>query len=321
MTRQSTPGLAVLIGGAGFVGTALTEALARAGWRVRIVSRNPAHALRLKPLGDLGQIDGVRGDLRVPASLAAAFEGADAVVNLVGILDEKGGQKFAEVQARGAANAAQSAAARGISAFVQVSAIGADLASPAAYGRTKAEGEAAVRAALPGAAIVRPSLIFGADDGFTNRFAKLIASTPLIPVVAPETRFQPVYVKDVAQGILAVLQRLVAGQSGDLFEFGGPEILSMRQIMALIASEVGAAEKPLVDTPDVGARILAAFGTLPGAPITRDQYLMLKRDNIATHGLPGLPELGIVPAPLASVAPQWLQRYRPGGRFATSTAA
>jgi NADH dehydrogenase len=319
MQIASTPGLAALIGGAGFVGTALTEALVRAGWRVRIIGRNPAAARHLLPLGDLGQIAAVRADLRVPASLQAALEGADLVVNLVGILDEKGGQSFAQVQARGAASAAQTAARLGAGAFVQVSAIGADPASPSAYGRTKAEGEAAVRAAMPNAAIVRPSLIFGPDDGFTNRFAGLIAAAPVVPVIAPETRFQPVYVKDVAAALMAVIGRQFAGQPGGLFELGGPEVLTMREIMAFIAAEIGCGEKPFIDTPDIGARLLAALGSLPGAPLTRDQYLMLKRDNIVSPGTPGLADLGIVPTPMEAVASGWLARYRAGGRFAEQT--
>lgn len=320
MQIASTPRLAALIGGAGFVGTALTEVLVRAGWRVRIIGRNPAAARHLLPLGELGQIAAVRADLRVPASLQPALQGADLVVNLVGILDEKGGQSFAQVQARGAALAAQAAARVGASAFVQVSAIGADPASPSAYGRTKAEGEAAVRAAMPNAAIVRPSLIFGPEDGFTNRFAGLISAAPVVPVIAPETRFQPVYVKDVAAALMAVIDRQLAGQPGGLFELGGPEVLTMREIMAFIAAQIGCGDKPLIDTPDIGARLLAAFGSLPGAPLTRDQYLMLRRDNIVTPGTPGLAELGITPTPMEAVAPAWLARYRSGGRFAGQTA-
>ena len=320
MQIASTPRLAALIGGAGFVGTALTEALVRAGWRVRILGRNTQAARHLLPLGELGQIAAVRADLRVPASLQPALQGADLVVNLVGILDEKGGQSFAQVQSRGAALAAQTAARLSIPAFVQVSAIGADAQSPSAYGRTKAEGEAAVRAAIPGAAIVRPSLIFGPDDGFTNRFASLISAAPVVPVIAPETRFQPVYVKDVAAALMAVIDRQFAGtatgpQPG-LFELGGPEILSMREIMAFITREIGAGDKPFIDTPDIAARLLAAFGALPGAPLTRDQYLMLRRDNIVSPGTSGLADLGITPTPLEAVAGNWLARYRRGGRFA-----
>lgn len=324
MQNASTPRLAALIGGAGFVGTALAEVLARAGWRLRIIGRNPASARHLMPLGDLGQIAAVRADLRVPSSLDPALQAADLVVNLVGILDEKGGQSFARIQARGAGLAAGAAARAGATAYVHVSAIGADPASPSAYGRTKAEGEAAVRAAFPSAAIVRPSLVFGADDGFTNRFASLVSAAPVIPVIAPETRFQPVYVKDVAEALRAVIDRLFAGQPGtgdlgSIYELGGPEILSMREIMAFIAAEIGCSGKPFIDTPDVGARLLASVGFLPGAPLTRDQYLMLRRDNIVTPGVAGLAELGITPTPLKAVAGNWLSRYRKGGRFGSKT--
>jgi len=320
MQIAPAPRLAALIGGAGFVVTALAEALVRSGWRIRIVGRNPAAARHLLPLGEVGQIAAVRADLRVPASLLPALDGADLVVNLVGILDEKGGQSFAQVQSRGAAAAAQAAAAVGAAAFLQVSAIGADPASPSAYGRTKAEGEAAVRAAIPSAAIVRPSLIFGPDDGFTNRFAGLIDSAPLVPVIAPETRFQPVYVKDVAAALVAVIEDLFSGQPGRIFELGGPQVLSMREIMAFIAREIGCGDKSFIDTPDFGARLLASLGSLPGAPLTRDQYLMLRRDNIVSPGMPGLADLGITPTALEAVAGNWLARYRRGGRFAGQTS-
>jgi NADH dehydrogenase len=320
MQNSQSPGLVTLIGGTGFIGTALAEALAGAGWCLNIVSRNPARAMRLRPLGDVGQIAAFRGDVKVPASLLPALDGATLAVNLVGILDEKGGQRFAEVQARGAAAAAAAAARQGVAHFIQLSAIGADPASPSAYGRTKAEGEAGVRAAMPGAVIVRPSLVFGADDGFTNRFAGLIASAPLIPVVAPETRFQPVYVQDVAMAVSRIAARLLAGEAvPPLFELGGPDVMSMRQIMTFIAAATGQA-KQMIDVPDAGARLLAGLGALPGAPLTTDQYRMLQRDNVAAHGLPGLAELGIVPTPLAAVAPDWLARYRSGGRFAATGA-
>ncbi len=321
MQIASAPRLAALIGGAGFVGTALTEALVRSGWRIRIVGRNPGNARHLMPLGNLGQIAATRADLRVPASLEPALAGADVVVNLVGILDEKGGQSFAQVQAKGAALAAQTAARLGIASFVQVSAIGADPASPSAYGRTKAEGEAAVRAAVPGAVVVRPSLIFGPDDGFTNRFAGLISAAPIVPVIAPETRFQPVYIKDVAAALHAVIEGAPAGQAGSTFELGGPQVFSMREIMAFIAAEIGCGGKPFIDTPDVGARLLAAFGSLPGAPLTRDQYLMLRKDNIVSPGTPGLAELSITATPMEAVAATWLSRYRSGGRFGGKTQA
>lgn len=311
----STSRLVALIGGSGFIGTALAEVFASAGWRVLAVGRNPDNARHLKPLGDLGQIGARAGDVRDPASLRAALAGADAVVNLVGILDEKGGQSFADAQVRGAGNAAAAAAVSGAQAFVQLSAIGANPRSPAAYARTKAEGEAAVRAAFPGAAIVRPSLVFGANDSFTNRFASLISASPAVPVISPETRFQPVFVNDVAAAVLAIVERQLGGEGGTLWELGGPDVLTMRQILAFIAEAIGQ-EKPLLDTPDLGARLLAGLGFLPGAPLTHDQYLMLKEDNLPSGEHPGLAELGIVPTALAAVAPQWLLRYRAGGRFA-----
>ncbi len=323
----SAPRLLTIIGGSGFIGTALTEVFARAGWRVRIVCRNPGRAQRLKPLGDVGQISIVRGDVRIPASLLPALDGADAAINLVGILDEKSGQRFAEVQARGAGAAAAAAARQGVRAYVHMSAIGADPASPSAYGRTKGEGEAAVLAACPAdggcrAAIVRPSLVFGAEDGFTNRFAGLIAAAPLIPVVCPETRFQPLFVGDLADATLAILVRLLDGAEpgGTIWELGGPEVLSMRQIMAFIAETIGA-DKPMVDTPDFAARLMAGFGFLPGAPLTKDQYLMLQRDNIVSHGAKGLADLGIDATPMGAVAPDWLARFRAGGRFAKTAGA
>jgi NADH dehydrogenase len=302
--------LITLLGGTGFLGAALVERLAARRWRTRIAVRHPGRADRLKPLGDLGQIGAVRCDLRVPATVLAAMEGADAAVNLVGILDEKHGQRFADIQAKGAGTAAAAAARAGVHAFVHVSAIGADPASPSAYGRTKAEGEAAVRAAFPAAAIVRPSLVFGAEDGFTNRFASVMAMGPAIPVVAPATRFQPVYVGDVADAILAAMDR-----PGETFELGGPDVRTMKELMADIAKSAGQ-DKPLVVVPDFAARAMAAFGSLPGAPLTRDQYLMLQRDNVADPAMPGLAALGITPTPMGAVMDQWLARYRPGGRFA-----
>ncbi len=302
--------LITLVGGTGFVGAALVEHLAHAGWRVRVVSRHPNRAQRLRTLGDVGQISLVQGDVRAPGSILAAMYGADAAVNLVGILDEKGGQHFADVQRGGAGAVAAAAARAGVAALVHVSAIGADAKSDSAYARTKAEGEAAVRAAFAQAAIVRPSLIFGAEDRFTNRFAAMMGLVPAIPVIAADTRFQPVFVQDVAAAIAAALHR-----PGETFELGGPEVLTMHAIMALIAQAAGQ-DKPLVDVPALGGRALAAFGFLPGAPLTADQYRLLQKDNIAAAALPGLESLGVAPTPMAAVAGDWLARYRTGGRFA-----
>lgn len=308
------PRLITLVGGSGFIGRVLTEKLARRGHRLRIAVRNKARAMRLKPLADLGQIEILQADLRAPASLRAAMAGAEAAVNLVGILAPSGSATFEAIQAVGAGDAARAAAEAGVKAYTHVSAIGADPQSPSAYGRSKGEGEARVRVAFPGAAILRPSLVFGEDDGFTNRFAGLIATFPVVPVIAPGTRFQPVYVGDVADAIIASLDRQFEGHTGETFELGGPDILTMREIQEFLMRETGQ-NKRLVEVPDPGARLLAAFGFLPGAPLTKDQYLMLQRDNVANPDLPGLDALGIRGTALAAAVPQWLHRYRPGGRF------
>jgi NADH dehydrogenase len=303
-----------IVGGSGFVGRALVERLAKRGWRIRVAVRNRARAMRLKVLADLGQIDFLAADVTRPETLAPAMAGADWAVNLVGILASSGRYGFGAVQAEGAGAVARAAAAAGVKAFAHVSAIGADPASDSAYGRTKGEGEAAVRAGFPCAAILRPSLIFGEDDGFTNRFAGLIAALPVVPVIAPATRFQPVFVGDVADAILASLERQETGRCAETFELGGPDILTMRAINEWLAAATGHT-KPIVDVPDFGARILAGLGSLPGAPLTEDQYRMLQRDNVVAAGAMGLAELGIAPTSLAAAAPQWLERYRRGGRF------
>ena len=309
------PRLVALVGGSGFIGTVIAESFAAAGWRVVAVCRTPDHARHLKSLGDLGQVGARFGDVRQPKSLAAALRGADAVVNLVGILDEKGGQRFADVHVAGAANVARAAADAGARTLVHMSAIGADTHSRSAYGRTKAEGEKAARSAFPGAAIVRPSVVFGAGDDFTNRLAGLIASAPAVPVIAPETRFQPVFVKDVAAAILAIAGQSSAGGAGSVHELVGPETLNMRELVGRIADMTGAEETPRIDVPQLGAKLLAGLGFLPGAPLSGDQFEMLRHDNVASGRHPGLGDLGIEPTALATVAPQWLVRYRQGGRF------
>ena len=309
--------LVALVGGSGVLGTAAAEALAAAGWRVIAICRKPENARHLKPLGDLGQIAARFGDVRLPQTLAPALRGANAVVNLVGILDQKGGQGFFEVHRRGAGAVAAAAATVGAKAFVQVSAIGAAPKAESAYARSKAAGEAAVRQVLPTAAILRPSVVFGAGDQFTNRFANLVAAAPVVPVIAPETRMQPVYVKDVAAAILTATERQLAGEAGALHELAGPEVLTIRQVVEFVADSTGYA-RPLLDTPDLGARMLARLSFLPGAPLTREQWLMLKEDNLPSGQVPGLADFGIEPMSLASTAPLWLSRYRAGGRFAAN---
>ena len=313
--------LVALVGGSGFLGTAAAELFAAAGWRVVAVCRKPANARHLKPLGDLGQIAARFGDVRRPETLAAALQGADAVVNLVGVLDQKGGQGFFEINRRGAGAVAAAAAAAGAGALVQLSAIGADPRAESAYARSKAGGEAAVQKAFPAAAILRPSAIFGAGDQFTNRFAALVAAAPVVPVIAPETRMQPVFVKDVAAAIVAATERQLAGAAteegagaGTLHELAGPEILTIRQIVEFVADATGNA-RPLFDTPALGARLLARLSFLPGAPLTREQWLLLREDNLPSGQHPGLADFGIEPMSIASAAPLWLGRYRAGGRF------
>ncbi len=303
--------LVTLIGGSGFVGTALVEQLARTGARIRVMVRRPSAAQHVKPLGELGQIQLMAGDIRSEADLAAALEGAGAAVNLVGILAPSAGASFEAIHMFGAELAADVARRKGVERFLHVSAIGADPGSPSAYGRTKGEGEARVRRAFPAATIVRPSLVFGPGDGFTNRFAALVASpAPVVPVIAPRTRFQPVFVRDAADGIARALDR-----PGETFEFGGPEVVTMREIFERLLEWTGR-RKRLLELPDAAAGLIAAFGFLPGAPLTRDQWRMLQRDNVVSGTCPTLEALGITPTPMGAVAPQWLERFRPGGRFA-----
>ncbi len=301
--------LITLFGGGGFLGRHAAQALMAAGARVRIVQRNPQRAIGIRALGNLGQAQFVVADAADGQAVHRAATGSDAIVNLIGIL--KGNFEVAHV--RTAANIAAAAATNG-AAMVQISAIGADAASASAYGRSKAEGEVAVQTASPGAIILRPSIVFGRQDQFINRFAAMLRLAPVVPVVAPATRFQPVFVGDVADAITAAVAG--AQHCGRTFELGGPQILSMRALLEWIAHAIG--RKPiLIDLPDAASALLAsATGWLPGAPITRDQWAMLTRDNVAAVDTPGLAELGIAPTSLDAVAEGWLDIYRRHGRFA-----
>lgn len=306
--------LITLIGGGGFIGRYVAQALLARGARVRIAQRRPQAAQFLKPLGGLGQTQFVRVDIRRPETLARAIHGSDGVVNLVGILRGD----FAAVHEAGARHIAQAAAAAGAGALVQISAIGADPASPAAYGRSKAGGEAAVRAAFPAATILRPSIVFGREDQFVNRFAAMIAGAPVVPVIRGRARFQPVYVGDVARAVTMALAE--PGRfGGGIYELGGPEVISMRGLIEWIAHATGH-HSMLVDVPDAAAAMIAALGFLPGAPITRDQWRMLQRDNVVASSAAGCAAFGIAPAPLAAIAPGWLVRYRRNGRFTPEAA-
>jgi NADH dehydrogenase len=308
-------GLVTLFGGGGFVGRYVAQALLRQGVRVRIVGRDPRRAFFLKPQGGLGQLQFIAADVTKPRTVERAVAGSDAVVNLVGVLSGR----FEAIHVDGTRNVAQAAQAAGAGAFVHVSAIGADPGSPSAYGRSKAAGEAAVREAFEQATILRPSIVFGPEDDFVNRFARLIRLAPVVPVLGGATRFQPVYVADVAQAaaLAATEPRRFAGRT---FEIGGPEIVTMADLNRRIAVMIGA-KRGFVALPDGAAEMIAKLGFLPGAPITTDQWRMLRRDNVAADGSEGLAAFGIEPATLDAVAPGWLVRYRRQGRFGAERRA
>ena len=302
--------IVTVFGGGGFVGRYAVQELLDGGqgFRVRLAQRQPRDAWFLRPLGALGQTQFLAADVRKPATIERAVAGADAVLNLVGSFEN-----MAAVQADGARNIARAAAAAGVRTLVHISAIGADPQSPSAYGRTKGEGEAAVRAAFPGATILRPSIVFGREDAFTNRFAGML-KLPVVPVVRGDTRFQPVFVADLAKAIeqsIADPQR----HAGKTYEIGGPEAISMRDLLGRLAEWTG--QRPhFVDLPDAVAGGMARLtGWAPGAPITWDQWLMLQQDNVVASEAEGLEAFGITPTPLAAVAPGWLVRYRRQGRF------
>jgi NADH dehydrogenase len=304
--------LVTIFGGSGFVGRHTVRALARAGWRIKVATRHPARGFFLRPLGAVGQIDFVKCDVSDPESVAQAVAGAQAVINLTGILFEKG-QTFEDVQADGAANIAQAAAAAGVRALVHVSAIGADLESDSTYAVTKAQGEQAVREAFSGAVILRPSIIFGPEDGFFNKFAQMARFFPALPLIGGgHTRFQPVFVGDVAQAIVAALSR----QDGRSYELGGPTIYSFKDLMRLILRETGR-RRALIPVPFFVASLKAAFlQLLPNPLLTMDQVSLLKKDNVVSATAAGLADLGITPTSAEAVVPAYLWRYRAKGEYA-----
>ncbi|MDJ0684029.1 MAG: complex I NDUFA9 subunit family protein [Alphaproteobacteria bacterium] len=311
---MSTPNLVTVFGGSGFLGRAITQELAKAGAKVRVAVRDPEAALSLKPMGEVGQITPIQANIRNPASVAAAVEGADAVVNLVGVLFQAGGQSFDAVHAAGAKSVAEAAAAAGARDFVQMSAIGADIHSDAHYARSKGQGEAAVRAAFPDAVILRPSIVFGPGDDFFNRFAAMAQTAPALPLIGGGgTLFQPVYVGDVARATLAALSQ--PEHRGKVYELGGPAVRSFRALLQTMLHYVNR-NTPLVSIPFWLASLQGAvFELLPKPLLTRDQVKMLKRDNIVSEGAEGLEALGVTPTPIESVLPSYMDVYRTGGRF------
>lgn len=300
--------LVTVFGGDGFIGRYVCELLMKAGVRVRVASRDRRNSYFIQPLGQVGQFGFVEADVTNLDSVRRALHGASAAVNLVGIF----GGKMAAVHVGGARHVAEAAREAGAGALVHVSAIGADPGSQSNYGRTKGEGEKAVCKAFPDAAILRPSLVFGPEDNLTNRFATM-ANLPVLPVLAAQRKFQPVYVRDVAKAItMAALQPQAFG--GRTYEIGGPQVLSMIELHRAILAITGQ-DTDIVALPDIAGKLLSAFGWMPGAPLTRDQWLMLQRDNVASGDVPGLKAFGIEPTPLGAVAYEWLGRFR-GNRFA-----
>ena len=315
--------LVTVFGGSGFVGRNVVRALAKRDYRVRVAVRRPELAGHLQPLGRVGQIHAVQANVRYPASVEAAMRDSHVAINLVGILAKSGAQTFDAVQVRGAETIAKAAAAAGAS-LVHVSAIGANDRSSSQYARTKADGEKAVLAALPSATIMRPSIVFGAEDQFTNRFAALARLSPALPLIGGgETRMQPVYVGDVAAAVADAVDG--KAKAGEAYELGGPEVLTMRQIMETIL-EITDRDRMLVSLPFGLAKLQSLFLQFaPGAlKLTPDQVELLRSDNVVsqaanTSGLT-LEGLGITPDSMEAVAPNYLWRFRPAGQFQRKNA-
>jgi NADH dehydrogenase len=313
--------LVTIFGGSGFVGRYVARRMAKEGWRVRVAVRRPNEALFVKPYGTPGQVDPLACNIRDDASVRAVIRGADAVVNCVGILNRSGNNTFDAVQAEGAGRIARIAAEEGVGALVQISAIGADAQSDSDYARTKGEGEAAVLAAFPRAVILRPSIIFGTEDGFFNRFAAMTRMGPVLPVVGADTRFQPVHVDDVA----AAAVKGVLGQAAPgVYELGGPEVATFRDLMQRMLAVIQR-RRAVLNVPFFAARIMgfgfdmvqaASLGLIENRMITRDQVKNLARDNVVSPGARGLADLGITPTAMEAVLPEYLWRYRPSGQFA-----
>lgn len=319
----SSAPLATIFGGSGFVGRYIAWRMARQGWRVRVAVRRPNQAGFVRPYGDVGQVEPVQANIRDEASTARVIEGADAVVNSVGILVQDARQKFQAVQAEAPGRIARLAAAAGVQKLVHLSAIGADPQSPAEYARTKAEGEAAVSAAFPDAVILRPSIVFGTEDQFFNRFAAMARFSPAIPVVGAETRFQPIYVDDVA----AAAEAALTGDASGVFELGGPEVETFRALMVRMLSVIRRRRLVLplpIGIAHVQAAMLslaetATLGLFANKLITRDQIRMLARDNVVAEGAQTLTDLGVTPTAMDAVLESYLYAYRPYGQYTEMT--
>jgi NADH dehydrogenase len=312
--------LVTIYGGSGFVGRYVARAMAQAGWRVRVAVRRPNEAIFVRPYGTPGQVEPVPCNIRDEASVRAAARGADAVVNCVGTFDRGGRNSFQAVQAEGATRIARIAAEEGVAHLVHISAIGADAAGESLYAQSKAAGEAGVTAAFPGAVILRPSIVFGPEDGFFNRFGAMARLGPVLPLVGAGTRFQPVHVVDVA----AAAAKGAMGQAAPgVYELGGPDAESFRALMRRMLAVIRRRRLILPLPFWVAGAMAAVFdfvqfasgGLIPNPVITRDQVKSLRTDNVVAPGARTLADLGITPTAMDTVLPEYLWRYRPSGQF------
>ncbi|UWQ53814.1 complex I NDUFA9 subunit family protein [Leisingera caerulea] len=312
--------LVTIYGGSGFVGRYIARRMAKEGWRVRVAVRRPNEAMHVKPYGVPGQVEPVFCNVRDDMSVAAVMQGADAVVNCVGVLNELGKNTFGAVHAEGAGRIARIAAQEGVASLVQISAIGADADADSVYSRTKAAGEAAVLQHFPGAVILRPSVIFGAEDEFFNRFAGMTRLSPVLPIASGSTRFQPVYVDDVAK---AAVLGATGEAEGGIYELGGPEVKSFRELMEQML-EVIHRRRLILSLPRFAAWLVAfgfdmlqtaSFQLIANKVLTRDQLRSLKSDNVVSEGAKGFSDLGISPVSLEAVLPDYLWKFRPSGQY------
>ena len=311
-------GLVTVFGGSGFLGKHVVRALVARGYRVRIPMRRPHTGMDLKVIGSVGQVQLMQANLRYEDSVARAIEGADAVINLVAVLYEQGQQNFEALHVKGAETLAKSAAAAHVENFVHVSAIGADVNSESDYARTKGEGEALIRKHVPKADIMRPSIVFGIEDQFFNRFAAMAQMAPALPLIGGgQTKFQPVYVADVAEAIAMSIEN---GASGKTYELGGPRTYSFKELLQYML-EVIAKKRFLIPVPWLGANMLGAVGEVSGSLpfvspfLTRDQVKNLKVDNVVSPDALSFDDLGIVPETIESIVPTYLGKYRKYGEF------
>jgi uncharacterized protein YbjT (DUF2867 family) len=320
VTTENSDRIVTLIGGSGFVGRHIARALAKRGYRIRVACRRPDLAGHVQPLGTPGQVMPVQANVRYPASLAAACDGAYAVVNLTGVLSSSGSQTFEAIHAFGAEASAKAARAAKASLFIQMSALGADAESASEYARSKAMGEARAKASFPGAIVIRPSIVFGPEDNFFNQFAGMSRLSPALPLIGGGiTKFTPVFVGDVAEAIARLIDKGEA--SGKTYELGGPEVFTFKRLLEFTLDTIGR-KRLLLPLPWPVAKLMGTvMGFLPGAPLTADQVDLLKSDNIvsaaATREGRDLAGLGIAPSSIQGIVPSYLYRFRKAGQFST----